>query len=73
MPSNTEEQRDEAVDELARRQRSIGPRLIVSDGNACWLFPDGSHRGVTQGDADTINWLLNYARQMQMEVRINGQ
>lgn len=49
------------------------PRLIVQDTNACWLFADGSHRGITQADADQVNWLLDYARGMEMEVEINGQ
>lgn len=35
------------------------PRLIVDDTRVCWLFPDGSHRGVTKGDADQITTLLN--------------
>lgn len=49
------------------------PRLIVHDTNVCWLFPDGSHRGVTQADVDQVNRLLDYARTMQMTVVINGQ
>lgn len=49
------------------------PRLIVDDTRVCWLFPDGSHRGVTKGDADQINWLIDYAVSTGVGVKINGQ
>lgn len=32
-------------------------RLIVREGDVCWLYPDGSHRCVTQADADELNRL----------------
>lgn len=49
------------------------PRLIVNDTRVCWLFPDGSHRGVTQRDVDQVNRLLSCAEGLQMEVNIRGQ
>jgi hypothetical protein len=32
-------------------------RLIVRDGDVCWLYSDGSHRCVTQADVDELNRL----------------
>lgn len=32
-------------------------RLIVREGDVCWLYPDGSHRCVTQADVDELNRL----------------
>jgi hypothetical protein len=32
-------------------------RLIVRESDVCWLYPDGSHRCVTQGDVDELNRL----------------
>lgn len=37
--------------ELAER------RLTVRESDVCWLYPDGSHRCVTQGDVDELNTL----------------
>ena len=33
----------------------MGRKLITRDGDACWLYPDGSHRGISQADCDLIN------------------
>lgn len=54
-------------------QTAVKPRLIVNDTRVCWLFPDGSHRGVTQHDVDQVNGLLSCAEGLQVEVNIRGQ
>ena len=30
-------------------------KLIENDGRVCWLYPDGSHRGISPQDVSEIN------------------
>lgn len=45
-------------------------KLIVDDGRVCWLYPDGSHRCVTQADVDELNGLAEYKAYRQYEDEI---
>lgn len=44
-------------------------QLIVNDGRIYWLFPDGSHRGVTAADATTINALRARVARLEAALR----
>jgi hypothetical protein len=49
------------------------PVLIVDDTRVCWLFPDGSHRGVTEADVKTLNDVIEFAFTIGQPVKIDGQ